>query len=74
MEVITLLLFKLNLPDWLKIHLVVSIDHVKPVVKDPYKRPTPEPGLIHNKDRVEKYIIERITKKEMVKQDEYRTQ
>lgn len=62
---ITSLSYELKLPDWLYIHPVVTIDHLKPVSKDPYKRSVPPPGPIHDEEGNKRYIIEKIHSKEM---------
>jgi hypothetical protein len=63
-KVISPLSFELELPSWLSIHPVISIEHLEPKNADPYKRKHPEPGPILV-DGEEKYIIEEITDKEM---------
>jgi hypothetical protein len=56
--------YKLTLPDWLKIYPIISIDHLEKRDKDLYKRELPGPGPIV-KDGKEKYIVEKIVRKEM---------
>lgn len=63
-RVITPLSFELELPSWLSIHPVISIEYLEPKGMDPYERKNPEPGPILV-DGEERYIIEEITDKEM---------
>jgi hypothetical protein len=53
------LAFELRQPDWLRIHPVISVEHLEPAPVDPFNRPQPEPGPIHV-DGEERYIIEDI--------------
>jgi hypothetical protein len=68
-KVISPLAFELELPEWLSIHPVVSIDHIEPVRPDPYNREIPGPGPIEDG----KYIIERIVAKEIRSEPGYRS-
>ena len=63
-KVVSPLSFEIALPDWLRIHPVISIEHLEPKPIDPYKRKNPEPGPIHI-DGQEKYIVEKILAKEI---------
>ena len=63
-KVVNPLSFKLKLPSWLRIHPVISIEHLEPKEKDLYNRKTPEPGPIYI-DGQEQYIIDEIMDKEM---------
>ena len=56
--------FHLTLPDWLKIHPVISIEHLEKKESDPYQRKLPGPGPIRQ-DEHDKYIIDKIIRKEM---------
>jgi hypothetical protein len=53
------LAYEIELPTWLRIHLVISVEHFIPVTKDIYNRPKPEPGYI-TVEGEERYIIEKV--------------
>lgn len=59
--------FRLDLLDDYKIHLVISCIHLEPAKEDPYNRqiPPPTPIIIEGEER---YLIDRILKKEQRRQ------
>ena len=62
------LAFELDLPPHLKMHPVITIAHLEPApdTPDPYKRAKPPPApIVH--DGQEKYIVDRIIRKELRK-------
>jgi len=67
LEKIGPLSYKLELPNWIDIHSVISIKHLEPVIEDPFQRPQPKPGLVHDNEGNEKYIIKKILRKEFKK-------
>ncbi|CZT02527.1 uncharacterized protein RCO7_06258 [Rhynchosporium graminicola] len=69
---ISRLSYEIDLPDWLPIHPVITVDHLQEVIQDPYNRKIPEPGPLIQ-DGIEKFIIEKIEKKEMRSRQGYRT-
>jgi hypothetical protein len=53
---------KIELPDWLSIHPVISVEHLEPALApntDQYDRSQPAPGPL-TIDSVEKFVIDRI--------------
>lgn len=64
--------FELDLPEHFKIHPVISCIHLEPALEDPYNRqpPPPAPVIV---DGEERYIIDRILKKEQRRQPGDRT-
>jgi hypothetical protein len=62
------LAYELELPEWLKIHPIISIDYLQPKTLNLYKRAKPELGPIHV-DSQARYIIEKICKKEIRRKD-----
>ena len=56
--------FEIQLPEWLPIHPIISIEHLEPAKTDPHGRTLPSPGPIRDEDGTEKYIIDKIHAKE----------
>tara|TARA_R110002060_G_scaffold25799_2_gene35334 strand:- start:590 stop:880 length:291 start_codon:yes stop_codon:yes gene_type:complete len=52
----------------MNIHSVIFIEHLELVIEDLFQRSQPEPGLVHNDEGNEKYIIEKILRKELRKE------
>lgn len=61
------LAFELDLPNHMKIHPVISCIHLEPATEDPFNRelPPPAPILV---DGEERYLIDRILRKEQRRQ------
>lgn len=59
--------FKLDLPNHMKIHPIISCVHLEPATKDPFNResPPPAPIIVEGEER---YIIDRILRKEQRRQ------
>jgi hypothetical protein len=55
---------KLELPELLSIHPVISVEHLEPAPPDPYDRSKPEPGPIHV-DGEERYIRGNVGKSDL---------
>ena len=58
------LAYKLELPPHIKIHPVISIIHLEPVLPDTYNRPRPKPGPILVGDK-EEFMVEKIVDHEI---------
>ena len=58
------LAYELELPEYIKIHPVISVIHLEPAPEDPYARPQPKPGPIRVGEE-EHYEVEKVVDHEM---------